>query len=260
MLPDTLVGCSSKSYFDLAGARAWARHVSAAVRRGDLPGEGLYVCPAFPLIPVLASELDGTGVDLGAQDVSAHPSGAFTGEVSASLLAELGVRYAMVGHPERLAIVADEPAAVPHKIARVAAAGLVPIVIVGEPDRHGDAAPLWRRQLEEGLRDFPPDGEVVIAYEPTWAIGREQPAPAAHVAEAVETIRRLVAPHCGTSRVLYGGSARRGTFTDIADAAAARPPGLPDGIFLGRGGLDPAQFIATALEVHEARRAVPRAG
>lgn len=102
VLPQTLVGRSSKSSFDLTGARRWGQRVAGAAEAGEVDDEGLYVCPAFPLIPVLGAELVATGVALGAQDVSASPPGAFTGEVSAELLAELGVRYVMVGHPERV--------------------------------------------------------------------------------------------------------------------------------------------------------------
>ena len=253
VLPGTLVGCSSKSYFDLASARRWGQRVAEAASSGEVTDVGLYVCPAFPLVPVLGAELAGTEVALGAQDVSVHPPGAFTGEVSAELLAELMVRYVMVGHPERLRMSAEEAAAVPGKIERVAAAGLVPIIIVGEPEPGPRAEQLWAEQLQVGLDRFPSDGELIIAYEPTWAIGQAEPAPGAHVAEAVAIIRQLAGQHVAETRVLYGGSARPGTFTDIASAATAREMPVPEGIFLGRAGLDPETFLATAAEVQAVR-------
>ncbi len=253
MLPGTLVGCSSKSYFDLASARHWGQRVAAAVEAGEVSDVGLYVCPAFPLVPVLAGELTATDVALGAQDVSVHPPGAFTGEVSAELLAELGVRYVMVGHPERLRMSDEEAKAVPGKIERVAQAGLVPIIIVGEPEPGPRAEQRWAEQLEMGLARFPRDGELVVAYEPTWAIGQAEPASGEHIVEAVASIRSLAGQHVAETRVLYGGSARPGTFTDIANAAAARGMPVPEGIFLGRAGLDPAAFLATAAEVQSAR-------
>lgn len=259
MLPRTLVGCSSKSYFDLAAARGWGRRVAAAAEAGEVDGVGLYVCPAFPLIPVVGAELAGTEVALGSQDVSASPPGAFTGEVSAELLAELGVRYVMVGHPERVGTSREEAAAVPDKIARAAAAGLVPIIVVGEPEPGPRAARLWSEQLEVGLARFPHDGELVVAYEPTWAIGQAEPAPGGHVAEAVVRIRDLATRHVADTRVLYGGSARPGTFTDIAAAAASASLPVPEGIFLGRAGLDPEAFLATAVEVQRARAGAPDA-
>lgn len=253
VLPRTLVGCSSKSYFDLPSARRWGQRVAAAAQAGEVDDEGLYVCPAFPLVPLLGAELAATEVALGAQDVSVHPPGAFTGEVSAELLAELGVRYVMVGHPERLRMSAEETASVPGKIARVAEAGLVPIIIVGEPERGPQAEQRWAEQLEMGLARFPREGELVVAYEPTWAIGQAEPAPGGHIVEAVASIRELARRHVADTRVLYGGSARTGTFTDIASAAAAQRMPVPEGIFLGRAGLDPETFLATAAEVQSAR-------
>ena len=99
MLPTTLVGCSSKSYFTLAQARAWGPEVIDGV--GDDGVNGLFVCPSFPLIPVLMDRFGAAGGLVGAQDASPHPPGPYTGEVSAAVLAELGVRLVMVGHPER---------------------------------------------------------------------------------------------------------------------------------------------------------------
>ncbi len=141
----------------------------------------------------------------------------------------------------------------PDKIARAAAAGLVPILIVGEPEPGPRAERLWSQQLEVGLARLPDHGELVIAYEPTWAIGQTDPAPSGHVVEAVASIRELATRHVRRTRVLYGGSARPGTFSDIADAAVAASLPVPQGIFLGRAGLDPETFLATAAEVQRAR-------
>lgn len=246
---EVLIGCSTKSYLGVAGARAWADTVARAVGAGTVPGPALYVCPPFPLLPLFLESLASLHVGVGAQDVSASPPGASTGEVSAALLAELGVTYVMVGHPERHRVNPAEAALVPAKVGLASRAGLTPIIIVGEPDRDGDPRPLWRRQLREGLAELTPGADLVIAYEPTWAIGQPRPAPPAHIVEAVTTILDLARDHAAGARILYGGSADLGTFSEIAEEAARRALRPPDGIFLGRAGLDAQRFLDTAREV-----------
>lgn len=259
MLPEMLIGCSSKSYFSLASARRWAERVANGVRERGISGDGIYVCPAFPLVPIFTAILDGTRVAIGTQDVSVFPPGAYTGEVSASLLAEMGVRYVMSGHPERRRLCGEGPEQVNRKVLATVAAGMVPILVVGEPLRMADPTPVLRDQFTAHLAGFPPDAQLIIAYEPSWAIGQSEPAPAEHVVTTIAVIRDLVSGLTPSVRVLYGGSATVGTYGNISIAAAGLQAGMPDGVFLGRGGLDPAAFLETVDEVRSVGAATPPA-
>ena len=128
----------------------------------------------------------------------------------------------------------------------------MPILIAGEPTRGADPEVAIAPQLDGILADVPTDFPVVIAYEPSWAIGQPEPAPAEHIASTTGAIRELLhARGRHSARIVYGGSAVVGTFTGIAEAAndAAQ---RPDGIFLGRGGLAPENFLATVDEVRAA--------
>jgi triosephosphate isomerase (TIM) len=257
MLPEVLIGCSSKSYFSLPMARHWAERVASGVRERDIPSDAVYVCPAFPLVPIFTTILDGTGVAVGTQDVSVFPPGAYTGEVSASLLVELGVRYVMSGHPERRRLCGEGPEQVNRKVLATVAAGMAPILIVGEPERMADPIPVIQDQFTAHLAGFPPNADLVVAYEPSWAIGQSEPAPADHIVATTATVRRLAAAVTPSVRVLYGGSATVGTFRTIGDAASRLPAGMPDGIFLGRGGLDPDAFLQTVDEVFSVGAGAP---
>ncbi len=256
MLPRTLVGCSSKSYFSAARARAWGPQVLAGVRPDGGAGgvEGLFVCPSFPLIPLLLDTFGAAGGLVGAQDVSVHPAGAYTGEVSAAVLAELGVRLVMVGHPERRRLHGETDDVVRAKVNAVVGAGMAPIVVVGE-DREGEPAErAVAAQVDAWLADVPAGADAVVAYEPAWAIGRPRPAPPGHVADATRAVRALLRERLDDARVIYGGSAQPGTFAAIAEAAGSDADAVPDGVFMARFGIEPRDFLTV---VHEVRRARP---
>jgi triosephosphate isomerase len=251
MLPETLIGCSSKSYFTLAQARAWGPQVLA----GSGPGgaTGLFVCPSFPLIPALLETFGAAGGLVGAQDVSVHPAGAYTGEVSAAVLAELGVRLVMVGHPERRRLHGESDDAIRAKVDAVVGAGMAPVVVVGE-DREGEPAEeAVRAQVGTWLRNVPAAADVLVAYEPAWAIGRPQPAPPEHVARSTLAIRALLRGRFDEPRVVYGGSAQPGTFSAVARAAGTEAAAVPDGVFMARFGLAPADFLTVVDEVRRTR-------
>ena len=252
MLPQTLIGCSAKSYFTLDTGRAWAEQLARELRDRQIPGEGVYICPAFPLVPIFRDLLAGTGVAVGTQDVSMYPPGPYTGEVSAQLLAELGVRYVMVGHPERRRLFGEGPADVRRKVAVTVTAGMVPVLVVGEPERMDDPMGVLGEQLAAAFDGVPPGADVVVAYEPTWAIGQPEPAPGAHVVATVAALRDLLTPSALNARIVYGGSAKPGTYSDIDAAVGSRVAGRPDGVFLGRGGLDVGDFVRTIEEVRAA--------
>lgn len=237
--PGRLVAASTKAYLGAAKTRSWLAGVREAAGRPAV-ADGSVEVAVLPAAPLLTTALDvflGTPITVGAQDVSRFAAGAFTGEVSADLLAELGVRYVEIGHAERVRLLGETPATVREKVAQAARVGLVPLVCVGEPDRSDplDAARVCAQQLEAiGVGGL----ETVVAYEPVWAIGATEPAPAAYVVEVASRLREHLGPD---TRLLYGGSAGPGTFTGLAGAV--------DGLFLGRHAHDPRQLHAVLDEV-----------
>lgn len=251
-LPSVLIGASSKAYLGLAQSLAWARTVAAGL--GELGGgEGAYLCMPAPLLGAVGPALVEAGMLIGAQDVSRFAPGAHTGETTAEVLAELGARLVMIGHPERVRDQRETLDDFRGKALAAARNGIVPILIAGEPTRGADPEVAIAPQLDVILADVPADFPVIIAYEPTWAIGQPEPAPADHIAATTGAIRELLhARGRRHARIVYGGSAGVGTFTGIVDAAndAAQ---CPDGVFLGRGGLAPENFLATVDEVRAVR-------
>lgn len=251
-LPPVLIGASSKAYLGLAESLAWARTVSAGL--GELGGgEGAYLCTPAPLLGAVGPSLVEAGMLIGAQDVSRSGPGAHTGETTAEVLAELGARLVMIGHPERARDQHETLAQCQGKALAAARNGIVPILIAGEPTRGADPEVAIAPQLDVILADVPVDFPVIIAYEPSWAIGQPQPAPPGHVAYTIGAIRELLhSRRRHNARIVYGGSAVVGTFTRIAEAADDASQ-RPDGIFLGRGGLAPENFLATVDEVRSVR-------
>ncbi|MDR1854672.1 MAG: triose-phosphate isomerase [Azoarcus sp.] len=208
-------------------------------------GVDVAVCPPFPYLAQAATLLK-PGVALGAQSVSEFQKGAYTGEVSAEMLAELGCRYVIVGHSERRALFGEDDATVGRKTAAALRAGLTPIVCVGESlaEREaGQFVAVIRRQLD-AVRDVVGAvalAKLVFAYEPVWAIGTGRAATAAQAQEVHADVRRWLAEQgvdAGAVRILYGGSVK-------ADNAAELF-GMPDvdGGLIGGAALVARDFMA----------------
>ncbi|XOB97446.1 triose-phosphate isomerase [Deinococcota bacterium DY0809b] len=204
--------------------------------------------PSFPLLPVAAEQLAGSGVVWGAQDVSAHGFGAYTGEVAAEQLADLGCRYVVVGHSERRAYWNESDALVAAKAHRAMEAGLVPILCVGErlEEREaGRAVSFTLEQLAGSLEGVALEtgAELVIAYEPVWAIGTGKTASADDAQTMAAAIRSFLAQRYGAAvaertRILYGGSMKPANTAEILAGPDV------DGGLVGGASLEVASFSA----------------
>ena len=203
------------------------------------------VCAPFVFMGDVAAALAGSDIRWGAQDVSAHDQGAFTGEVSAAMLAECGCRYAIVGHSERRALHGENDELVAAKAQAALARGVTPIVCVGETLAERDAGQtetVVKRQLSVVIHQLAHcAAEIVVAYEPVWAIGTGRTA-APEQAQAVHHVLRAQL-HAATGRgdamkILYGGSVK----ADNAATLFAQPD--IDGGLIGGASLKAADFIA----------------
>jgi len=207
------------------------------------------ICPPFPWIVPVAEVLDGSPVELGAQDCSPERDGAFTGDVSAAMLAPW-CRYVLVGHSERRHGHGETDAVVRRKLEATLAEGMQPILCVGELEAErtsGQTAQVVERQILAALDGLPESGiaRCVIAYEPVWAIGSGRTATAADAQEVAAHVRALLtalAPlHADAMRILYGGSVK------AANVAELTAGGDVDGALVGSASLDGAGFRALCL-------------
>ena len=209
------------------------------------PGRSMAVCVPFPYLGQAQAALTGTAVAWGAQNASEHRAGAFTGEVAATMLAEFGCRYAIVGHSERRQLYAETDAAVAAKALAVLAAGITPIVCVGETlaERESGATEgVVLRQLAAALGAVGgAAAKLVVAYEPVWAIGTGRTATPEQAQAVHATLRNaLAAAGAAGIALLYGGSVK-------ADNASALF-GMPDidGGLIGGASLQAKEFLAIA--------------
>jgi len=195
-----------------------------ARRSGSLKGVDLVVCPPYTALPASVEAASGSPIAICAQNVHQEESGAFTGEVSIPMLADLGVGGAIVGHSERRQLFGETDEALARKVPALLAADLLAILCCGETEGERDAGEteaVLRRQLQADLADVDAArlGEVVIAYEPIWAIGTGRTATPAQAQEACEFIRGLVAGiDAGAAtavRILYGGSVKPGNAAEL---------------------------------------------
>jgi triosephosphate isomerase (TIM) len=203
------------------------------------------VCPPYPYLRQAQEALAGTPIAWGAQDVSEHAAGAYTGEVSAAMLVEFGCRFVLVGHSERRQYYGDTDAAVAAKAAAALGAGLTPIVCVGETlaEREaGSTDAVVLRQLDAVLGVVGAAApKLVVAYEPVWAIGTGRTA-TTEQAQAVHALlrARLARGGAGDVPLLYGGSVK----ADNATALFAMPD--IDGGLIGGASLKASEFLAIA--------------
>ena len=210
-------------------------------------GVEVAICPPFLALAAMVDSTRGSRVAVFAQNMHQADSGAFTGEVSARMLGEVGVHGVILGHSERRMLFGETDRALAQKVPAALAAELVPILCVGETEEEreaGDTERKLRHQVKEGLSklDEAQLGAVVIAYEPIWAIGTGQVATPEQAQEAIAFVRALVADRsreqAQRTRVLYGGSVK----PDNAAELLALPD--VDGALVGGASLDAESFAA----------------
>lgn len=221
-----------------------AELLAGIIGAGPMGGE-VGVCVPFVYIADAAVSLAASHIRWGAQDVSAHEQGAYTGEVSAAMLRELGCRYAIVGHSERRAYHAESDQLVADKAKAALSHGLTPVVCVGETLEQreaGQTEAVVKRQLSAVIHTLGHcAGEMVVAYEPVWAIGTGRTA-SPEQAQAVHAVLRAqlqaATAHADTMKILYGGSVK----PDNAATLFAQPD--IDGGLIGGAALKAADFVA----------------
>jgi triosephosphate isomerase len=218
-------------------------------RVSSLDGVDVAICVPFTDLRAMVDSARGSRVEVYAQNMHQEAEGAFTGEVSAPMLRELDVRGVVLGHSERRELFGESDKALALKVPAALEAGLAPILCVGETEEERDAEETERKlrhQINEDLAGVPADrvGEVVIAYEPIWAIGTGRVATAEQAQEAIAFIRALVAGRDAAAaesvRILYGGSVK----PDNAAELLALPD--VDGALVGGASLDPGSFAEIA--------------
>ncbi|MFN0185081.1 MAG: triose-phosphate isomerase [Aquabacterium sp.] len=227
------------------GSRQANAELLAAIQAGRPYGCDVAVCVPFPYLAEVAMALSGGDLRWGAQDLSSHEQGAYTGEVSASMLSEFGCRHVLVGHSERRQYHAESDQLVADKAKAALARGITPIVCVGETlaqREAGQTDEVVKRQLSTVIHTLAHcASEMVVAYEPVWAIGTGRTA-SPEQAQAVHAVLRAqlaaATPRAAQMTILYGGSVK----ADNALTLFGQPD--IDGGLIGGASLKAADFIA----------------
>jgi triosephosphate isomerase len=220
-----------------------ARALAEAVGTGSHDIEWL-ICPPFTLLAPVGAALEGSAVALGGQDCHTEDKGAYTGDIAAAMLGDLGCAYVILGHSERRHGHGESSDLVRGKVEAATRAGLKPIVCIGEDERERDAGKalaVLEAQLAASLSEALPDG-LVVAYEPVWAIGTGRTATPTDVASAHGHLRGLLASRYGAAgrgvRLLYGGSVKPDNAGELLAADDV------DGALVGGASLKADDFLA----------------
>jgi triosephosphate isomerase (TIM) len=240
-----LIAGNWKMYKTVSEAEAFIGALLPRVSTAD--GIDVAICPSFLALEAMVDSTRGSRVQVFAQNMHSAPEGAFTGEVSPPMLVEVGVHGVVLGHSERREQFGETDRALHLKVPAALEAGLLPILCVGETEEErerGDTERKLRHQVQEALARLETErlGDVVIAYEPIWAIGTGRVATAEQAQEAVAFVRALVGDRSREqserTRVLYGGS--------VKPENAAELLALPDvdGALVGGGSLEAESFAA----------------
>ena len=239
-----LIAGNWKMFGRLSDVAAYAAAVSATAGHADL-----LICPPFTLLDRFSAALAGTSVALGGQDCHAAAQGAHTGDISAAMLTEAGASFVILGHSERRQNHGETNADVAAKISAAMAAGLTPIVCVGETEAERDAGEAEAVVKTQLFHSLPAGFEGVVAYEPIWAIGTGRTPTEADVAAMHTAIRAALTDQLGPTdaklRILYGGSVKPGN--------AASLLALPEvaGALVGGASLQASDLLAIAASARD---------
>jgi triosephosphate isomerase len=247
-----LIAANWKMNKTIGDARAFCEQLLPDVEELGEDGAEVVICPPYLALPLVAQLCEGSDVGVAAQNMYFEDSGAFTGEVSASMLLDAGASAVVLGHSERRQLFGETDEALAKKVPAALAAGLMPILCVGESEderERGETEDVLRRQVEADLAEVGDEAlaGIVIAYEPIWAIGTGKTATNEQANDACAFIRSLIsAREAGAGeriRIQYGGS--------VKPANAAELLGRPDidGALVGGASLDPEDFAAIVAAV-----------
>ena len=253
-LPKRLVGVNLKMYFDAPSTTSYITAIAKIVAPPASVSTGIFILPSYPCLASASDFLDMTPqVILGAQDCHSEDSGAHTGEVSPLMLKQVGCRMVCLGHAERRRAPFNETdEVVAIKAKAVVRNGMIPLICIGEKSQSrivsegvGLAIRECSPQVMSILRAVSGDAPIIFAYEPVWAIGAQEPASADHVLAVVKNLKELIGTvgERAEVRVLYGGSAKPGTWGTLKEAV--------DGLFLGRFAHDVGNFEKVVKEIEE---------
>jgi len=241
-----------KMNLDRAAAVKLAEAV--AKRAGDFPNVDIALCPPFVYLDAVAKVVSGSRVALGAQNMYHEAKGAFTGEVSPAMLLDCGCRYVILGHSERRDIFRESDSDVSRKLKAALAAGLLPIVCVGEhlAEREaGRTADVIRTQFEGSFAEISADDvkKTTIAYEPVWAIGTGKVATPQQAEEVHADLRKMIEARYNTEvasqvRIQYGGSVKSSNSAELM-----HEPDI-DGALVGGASLVADDFIGIIASCH----------
>lgn len=205
------------------------------------------LCPSFTSIAAVAEAVAGTNIDIGAQNVAAEETGAFTGEVSAVMLREIGCKYVIIGHSERRQYLGESGGLIKIKLALAIKHGLVPILCIGEQSEEretGQWENVLANQMGEAMGGLSlDDNYLIVAYEPVWAIGSGQTVSSEDACSAVQKIRGLLRELLGEAvsqkqcAVIYGGSVAADNVRMFVGQ------NLMDGVLVGSSSLEAKEFL-----------------
>jgi triosephosphate isomerase len=249
-----IVGAGLKMYLNYQETVQWLSGLRTRI--SELGSVGVFVLPTFPALGEARAALYGSTIQYGAQNTHWEESGPFTGEVSPTILHELGCTIVEIGHAERRILFSETDEQIKRKTEAVLRHGMVPLICIGENEHQPIQLTINEviHQLRAALNFSIPDStndedpcfsdSIIIAYEPVWAIGAEVGASVSYLTPIVAAIRKEVTDlWFGKSAILYGGSVK-------ADTAMGLFNSCIDGLFIGRAALDLDQFIKIIQEVN----------
>ncbi len=251
-----VAGTGWKMNNGMADAVRYAEALKSLISPIDTAAIDIYVLPPFTSLATAAQALAGSPVAIGGQNMHWEDSGSWTGEISASMLLETGCRYVELAHSERLQHFGETYELVRRKVDKAMSCGLIPILCLGETAQEkadGRADDVLANQILTSIGGQPSTRvpEIIMAYEPRWAIGASEAATPAYIEERHRAIRDILRRHCGQeiaeqTRIIYGGSVTPENGRDILDIPDV------DGLFVGRAAWKPEGFARIVELVGEA--------